>query len=84
MKKEGFLLMKEGLQKKVWPWKIETEEEWFSDFVIGCFFDSKSNLWKVYMNHERGRHRIMLETKNEDAAFEKLLDLIWFEIRSAR
>ena len=38
--------------------------------------------WKVYVNNERGRHRIRLMTENEEEAFDELLSIVNFEIEN--
>ena len=35
-------------------WKIVLNQITDADFVIGCGFDNKEKLWKVYQNNERG------------------------------
>ena len=66
----------ESLNGKIGMWKIAIGELNMSDFTLGCYFDNSSGLWKVYINNERGRHRIRLETKSEEEALSKLYDMI--------
>lgn len=61
---------------------METENEVFSDFTIGCFYDLIDNKWKIYVNNEKGRHRIRLMTDNEEEAFDELLSIVNFEIEN--
>lgn len=82
MKRNDFENMKESLQKQVGIWKIVTEKKSLSDFVLGCFYDLKDNKWKVYINNEKGRQHIRLQTDSEDIAFDRLLSMVKFEIEN--
>ena len=82
MKKKDFLIIKKELQRKLGKWKLEIEEEIFVDFSMGCFYDVGENKWKVYVNNERGRHRIRLITENEEEAFNELFSIANFEIEN--
>ncbi len=82
MKKEEFLLIMKELQNKLGKWKLEVGKEIFADFFIGCFYDTNESKWKVYINNERGRHRIRLVTENEEDAFEELFSIVNFEIEN--
>lgn len=84
MKKEEFIKKLEDLQSRIGQWKIEVEKEIFVDFSMGCFYDVSENKWKVYINNERGRHRVRLVTDNEETAFDKLLSIVNFEIENNR
>lgn len=82
MNRNEFEKIQDELQKKIGMWKIVIGEESLADFVIGCFFDNTNNQWKVYINNEKGRHRIRLQTGVEGLAFDKLLSMINFEIEN--
>ena len=60
------------------------QEKIFADFTIGCFYDTCEKKWKVYVNNERGRHRIRLITENEEEAFDDLLSIVNFEVENNR
>ena len=55
-----------------------------ADFVMGYYFNQNSSMYDVYINNERGKHRIRLSTSDELMALEKLLSMIEFEIESNR
>lgn len=82
MNKKEFLKIKEELQYKLGKWKLEIEDEIFADFTIGCFYDTSERKWKVYVNNERGRHRIRLMTESEEEAFDELLSIANFEVEN--
>ena len=82
MNKKEFLRIKEELQCKLGKWKLEIDDEIFADFTIGCFYDTCGSIWKVYVNNERGGHRIRLMTENEEEAFDELLSIVNFEIEN--
>ena len=78
---EIWLKDKKGL---IGRWKVEPDNENMADYVVGCFRDNKSETWKVYINRERGRHRIRLETNDENQAFDKLKSLVEYVIENNR
>ena len=82
MNKKEFLIIKEELKHKLGKWRLEIDEEILADFTIGCFYDACDNKWKVYVNNERGRHRIRLATEMEEEAFSELLSIVNFEIEN--
>lgn len=82
MNKKEFMKIKEELQCKLGKWKLEIGDEILADFTIGCFYDTCVRKWKVYVNNERGRHRIRLMTENEEEAFDELLSIVNFEIEN--
>lgn len=82
MKRNEFIKNQKDLQEKLGRWRLETENEVFSDFTIGCFYDLIDNKWKIYVNNEKGRHRIRLMTDNEEEAFDELLSIVNFEIEN--
>lgn len=82
MKRNEFIKNQKYLQEKLGRWRLETENEVFSDFTIGCFYDLIDNKWKIYVNNEKGRHRIRLMTDNEEEAFDELLSIVNFEIEN--
>lgn len=84
MKKEDFMSWFEEKQDALAMWSVSVDEENLSDFVVGCFFDRKSETWKVYINKERGKHRVRLETKDEEQAFNKLQALVEYVIENNR
>lgn len=82
MGKKEFVKIQKELQKNLGRWKLEVNEEVFAEFSMGCFFDKTENLWKVYINNEKGRHRIRFATLNENEAFDELLSMVNFEIEN--
>lgn len=76
MKREEFYKEIELLKEKIGMWQIVTEELDMADFVLGYYFDDDSKQWKVYINNEKGRHRVRLETSSEEKALDKLYDMI--------
>ena len=82
MKRNEFIKNQKDIQEKLGRWRLETENEVFSDFTIGCFYDLIDNKWKIYVNSEKGRHRIRLMTDNEEEAFDELLSIVNFEIEN--
>ena len=53
--------------------------------VMGTlYYDTCEKKWKVYVNNERGRHRIRLITENEEEAFDDLLSIVNFEVENNR
>lgn len=82
LKRNEFIKNQKDLQEKLGRWRLETENEVFSDFTIGCFYDLIDNKWKIYVNNEKGRHRIRLMTDNEEEAFDELLSIVNFEIEN--
>jgi len=63
---------------RVGGWDIR---DYFSQagFVIGCYYEKDTKMWKTYINYERGRHRVRLETASEEDALDKLYSMIEFE-----
>lgn len=82
MNKNDFIDIKDELQHKLGIWNLEINEEILADYTIGCFYDEDDNKWKVYVNNERGRHRIRLITEKEEEAFNELLSIVNFEIEN--
>ena len=84
MKKEDFMNWLTDQQDALTPWTVAVDKENLADFVVGCFFDNDSATWKVYINKERGEHRVRLETQDEEQAFNKLKRLVEYIIESNR
>lgn len=84
MSKIEFLKWLEEKRGALAMWNVSVDEENLSDYVVGCFYDSKSETWKVYINKERGKHRVRLETKDEEQAFSKLRALVEYVIENNR
>lgn len=80
MTKKEFLDVVDELQKKIGHWQLEVGTEIFADYSMGCFYDENEKMWKVYVNNERGRHRIRLVTEEESEAFDELMSIVEFEI----
>ena len=51
---------------------------------VHYIYDTCEKKWKVYVNNERGRHRIRLITENEEEAFDDLLSIVNFEVENNR
>lgn len=84
MKKEDFMSWLTDQQDALTPWTVAVDKEKLTDFVVGCFFANDSATWKVYINKERGEHRVRLETEDEEQAFNKLKRLVEYIIESNR
>lgn len=82
MTKKEFEQKQVDLQNRVGQWQIVINKEVLSDFIMGCFYDEINHFWKVYVNNERGRHRIRLETEDEGKAFDELFSIISYEIEN--
>ena len=76
MKQDKFYKEVALLKEKIGRWKIAINELCLGDYILGYYFDNDSQLWKVYINYERGRHRVRLETKSEEEALSELYDMI--------
>ena len=76
MKREDFNKEIEQLKENIGIWQIVMDELCLTDFVLGIYWDKDDEVWKVYINYERGRHRVRLKTKSEDDALEKLHNMI--------
>ena len=46
------------------------------DFSIGCYYDEKDKLWKIYENGERGMSITMFCSKNEDEVLAELYKIV--------
>lgn len=79
MKKDEFLIALKDLRSRLGNWRVEVGEEIFAEFSMGCFYDANESKWKVYINNERGRHRIRYVTENEEDAYRELLSIAGFE-----
>ncbi len=84
MKKKEFKKWLDEKKDALATWNVVVDEEDMSDYVVGCFFDNNTRKWKVYINKERGRHRIRLETDDEKQAFDKLKSLVEYVIENNR
>ena len=79
MKKEEFLAEVKGLEERFMmypPWSLSFECESAGDFVIGYFYDAEDGCWKAYENLDRGSHRIVLKTKNEEEVYDQVISTI--------
>lgn len=63
-------------------WNVMLGQNSQADFVMGYYFNQDSGMYDVYINEERGRHRIRLSTTDELMALEKLLSMIECRIES--
>lgn len=84
MNKIEFMRWFEERKDALAMWTVSIDEENMSDYVIGCFFENKSETWKVYINKGRGKHSVRLETNDEKQAFNKLSVLVEYVIESNR
>ena len=84
MKKEEYLNRINASKDKIGIWDVMLEQNSKADFVMGYYFNQNSSMYDVYINNERGKHRIHLSTSDELMALEKLLSMIEFEIESNR
>lgn len=82
MTEELFERKKDEIRSQMGQWEIESGEEVFSDYSIGYFYDAIEEKWKVYINNERGRHRIRLATSNKSEALEHLMSLALFIVEN--
>lgn len=46
------------------------------DFSMGCYYDEKDKLWKIYENGERGMSITMFCSKNEDEVLAELYKML--------
>lgn len=79
MTRAEFIKKTEHYLGRVGDWDIVSDNLSLADFVIGCYYDKGTKMWKVYINNERGRHRTRLETFSEEIALDKLYSMIEFE-----
>lgn len=79
MKKEEFLAVTEELIKKVHR-TLAVDYESFGEWCIGYFYDETDGNWKVYINDDRDGHYILLETKNEEEVYDRIIKRVNYEI----
>lgn len=72
------------LKDEIGMWEIALNEHREADFVIGYYYDDAAGKYNVYINNERGRHRVRKSTENEIGALEKLLSIVEFEAETTR
>ena len=72
----------EDNQPQLGMWTVETEKKVVKDFTMGCYFDSDTNKWTVYIVGERGQYTVWLETEDEDKAYDELQSMVIFEQRN--
>lgn len=82
MYKKEFLNKIEKFNGKLGMWQIVVDKLCLGDFILGCYFDENEEMWKVYINNERGRHREKLSTDSEQEAFDKLYSMIKFQFEN--
>ncbi len=46
------------------------------DFDMGCYYDEKDKLWKIYENGERGRSMITFSSESEDEVLAELYKIV--------
>ena len=79
MKQEEFLVAVEELKKNL-RMSLVFGSESLAEFCIGYFYDDTEGNWKVYVNYDRMRHYIKLITKNEEEVYDKLINIIRYEL----
>lgn len=84
MEKKDYINKINELKDKIGVWSISLEVCSKAGFVMGYFWNLKTEKYDVYINNERGRQRIRLSTDDELEALDKLLSMIEFEIESNR
>lgn len=76
MNRENMEAEIEYLRDKIGMWNIVLNGFSRASFQIGYYFDCNDDLWKVYMNYDRGINVIRLETNSEEEALAELLSII--------
>ena len=79
MTRTEFLKKTEHYQGRVGDWDIVLDDYSLADYVLGCYYDQNTKLWKVYKTGERGIGGIRLETSSEEKALDKLYSMIEYE-----
>ena len=78
MTKEEIISKLSELENAVGMWSFALNSLSAADYVIGCHYNPDSGMFDVYVNNERGRHRIRLSTADETQALEKVLKIAEF------
>ena len=84
MEKKEYIDRINELKDKIGLWDVELNEYTKADFVIGYYYNENTQEYTVYINKERGRHRVRKITKNENEALEKLVSMLEYEAESNR
>ena len=85
MKKEEFLKKKEELKMKLKNVVVEVDKSLPAEYAMGCCYDEKEHTWKVYEKILPDRsneydYYYNLVTQSEEAAFDKLYEMMMKEI----
>lgn len=73
-----------ALKPQIGMWDIAFNESTMADFVVSYMYNEQTNEYEVYINIERGRHRVRRITSDEIEALEKLYLMVLFETESNR
>lgn len=84
MQKEEYLNRIHADKDKIGMWHVMLGQNSKADFDMGYYYNQNSGMYDVYINNERGSHRIRLSTNDELMALNKLLSMIKCEIESNR
>ena len=82
MQKEEYLNKINACKDKIGMRNVMLGQNSQADFIMGYYYNQNSGMYDVYINNERGRHRIRLSTTDELMALEKLLSMIECRIES--
>lgn len=84
MNKKDYLVKINEYKDKIGVWNISFKQNSAAGFVMGYYFNSKNNLFDIFINNERGEQRIRLSTNDELKALDKLLSMVEFEFESSK
>ncbi|QIZ06200.1 hypothetical protein HFZ78_05225 [Priestia megaterium] len=76
MTKSEFLNRISNENPNIGAYQIETEFITEASFVLGCYYDDKDRIWKIYETDERGFKSIIFKAPDENTAFDKLYKLV--------
>ncbi len=69
-------------KEQLFPCYMEMEKESFEEYSFGYFYDDLEKKWKVYINKERGIHKIRFIMDSEEEAIEEVNSILDYEIES--
>ena len=84
MKKQEFVRWVSQYENSIAFWKIEIEELAEGECTIGCYYSGEKKSWIVYLNDDRGKHRVRLETENEEKAYDKLKSMVETQMENSK
>lgn len=81
MTKTEFLEHISKEEPKIGIYQIETDYCTKASFVLGCYYDVRDKMWKIYETDERGQESIVYKAANENMAYDKLYKLVTIHAR---